>query len=373
MRQMTLRKKVVYAAFAFVLFLGALEGLSRLKSPKRSAFHDSPFLNQYHDGTFRFDQDITGISEDNDPDRKTRYVLNKERWYRLDPEPEIPGDGQLVLNFGDSSTFGWGLTDRDQAYPGALGEMLPDGVHSINLGVPGYTSLQGLRYVEQVLPMHHDRNDGITFYFGNNDSAENGMPDIDKIALEAGRMYSLLNSLALYRVMRMLLPSRPSENQKPRVSPDEYEQNLWAMIELARSYDVEVVAIMPPEHLSWPPGHLMHGVDLTPHVQNSWVLSEMTEAKRLYEEGKALAYQESDECEQRFRGAIEHDWVIPRIKVEWQFRLRELTSDLGVPLVKTREVFLPNEYPGEFVDYCHPSPRVHEQIAQQILDSLSLQ
>jgi len=367
---MTLRKKVVYAAFVFALVFALLNVLSLSVSPKRSASHDSPLMNLYQDGTFAFDTDVKSISEDNDPDRAFRYVLDQQRWYRLDPEPVIPDNDQLVLSFGDSSTFGWGLVGRDQAYPGELDQMLPVGTRSVNLGVPGYSSLQGLRYVEQMLLAHHGRIKAITLYFGNNDSTENGAPDAEKIQFEAQFVHSVLSRLPLYRAMSKLIPTRLNENRKPRVSPDEYEQNLRAMIELARSYEIRTIAIMPPEHLSWPPGHVRHGVDLTPRIQNTWTSSEMIEAKRLYDEGKALAYQQSDECEQRFRGAIEHDWVIPRIKVAWQARLRGLTAELQVPLIETQEVFIPAEYPGEFVDYCHPSERVHQQIAEQIAGRL---
>jgi len=341
-------------------------------SPKRSAFWNNQLMHMYPVDEFDQNATVTQISENNDPDRIVRYVPDEQRWYRLDPEPVIPDEGRLLLHFGDSSTFGWGLIDRGQAYPGALDHMLPKDTHSINLGVPGYSSLQGLRYVEQMLPLHHDRIDAITLYFGNNDSTENGSPDTDKIRFEAWSVHGLLSQLPLYRVMRDLIPTRLNENEKPRVNPSEYEQNLQAMIELSRSHEIQVVVIMPPKHLSWPPGHLMHGTDLTPHVQNSWVLSEMGEAKRLYDEGKVLIHRQDDECEQRFRGAIEHDWVTPRIKAAWQIRLRGLTAELQVPLVETQETYLPAEYPWAFEDYCHPSSYVHKQIAQQVVDSLDL-
>ena len=76
-----------------------------------------------------------------------------------------------VVCLGDSGTFGWGIRDHE-TYPARLQELLQKEMRSrevevINMGVPGYSSHQGLillkRHITRMSP------DVIIFSFGRND------------------------------------------------------------------------------------------------------------------------------------------------------------------------------------------------------------
>lgn len=366
------RKSVLFATFISVALLAVLNVVAWPFVRVDSVFWDNPLMLMYPVDTLDPDVTLARANYSKDQDRPVKYVPDEHRWYRLDPEPVIPSEGELVLHFGDSSTWGWGLRDRNGAYPGALSEYLPDSVCSINLGVPGYSSLQGLRYLEEVLSAHHERVAAVTLYFGNNDATENGAPDAEKLAAPPKpRMPQWLGGLPLVQlVQRCISPLLAEDNQKPRVSPDEYQANMSAMIFLAQSYGIPVVAIAPPAPLSWPPGHLTRLISLAPQVSNDWVVAELWYAQLLYREGVEFLESYDDRYEPRLRGALEHDWVIPRIKPVWHERLKAVCIAHEVPLVALSEPFVPAEYPHAFEDYCHPSARVHTLIARKIASAL---
>jgi hypothetical protein len=58
---------------------------------------------------------------------------------------------KTVLFLGDSNTFGWGVAKAD-SFVAVSERLLPD-IKAINLGVPGYTSYQGMLLVEKYLPV----------------------------------------------------------------------------------------------------------------------------------------------------------------------------------------------------------------------------
>jgi lysophospholipase L1-like esterase len=89
--------------------------------------------------------------------------------------PMIPAQkpsGTIRLLFlGSSITFGWGVATRD-AFPEKVREGLEEAspgraFEAINAGVPGYSSYQGLRCLEEILPRY--RPDVVVAEFGIND------------------------------------------------------------------------------------------------------------------------------------------------------------------------------------------------------------
>ena len=181
MKEITKIKQAIFLCLPTLVFILLAEIICSFISPKQSVFWENPMMLQYP--VKKFDETATrnDLHFSNDTERVVRYVPDKQRWYRLDPEPTIPKDGKLLLHFGDSSTWGWGLNDRGYTYANVLQGLLSDSMNSINLGVPGYTSLQGLKYLESLVKQYHNRIIGITIYFGNNDAVENGLPDSLKL------------------------------------------------------------------------------------------------------------------------------------------------------------------------------------------------
>ena len=355
---------------ATALVLGCLNGLVALVSPKPSVFWQNPLMVMYPVDSFDEKVAEERFNHDDSPTRSVRYVPDDQRWYRLDPEPKIPAFGKLILNFGDSSTYGWGLGNRDQAYASDLNDLIP-GVVSINLGVPGYSSLQGLRYVQELLPRYHDRVVGVTLYFGNNDSTENGSEDGTKLAAVTEWPTLLRQYFALFRVMQDALPRKAGHNRSPRVSPEEYLANLRDMAAIVRGYGIPVVVIAPPLNRSWPPGYRTHTSSLDPYVNNGWVAIELASARHLHQEGLRLWEEGDDRADDLLGASVEHDWIVPRLKTRWANQLDVLQQE-GVSVARLDPHFTGAEFPYMFVDYCHPSARTHEQIAERIMENLNM-
>jgi lysophospholipase L1-like esterase len=179
----------------------------------------------------------------------TYLVRTNERGFRTPPfdEEKAPGVFRIVC-LGDSSTFGLNVEQED-AYPQVLGRLLeerfPGRFEVLNLGVPGYTTRQGLELLRrQVVAVEPDL---VTFAFGTNDQFFRGPLSDEAVirfqqstlggvvlafqgAVEHSHAFRLLRTVAARFVRR---PSEaPGQGQtKPRVALDEIQ----AMIVAARA------------------------------------------------------------------------------------------------------------------------------------------
>src|SRR3989338_5484950 len=98
-------KLALLVVIGIVIGIVISEILARKFAPKDSVFWNNPMMMPYAGGAFDPNTTLERLHENNDPNRVQKYVPDADRWYRLDPEPEIPPSGKLVLNFGDSSTW----------------------------------------------------------------------------------------------------------------------------------------------------------------------------------------------------------------------------------------------------------------------------
>jgi len=115
------------------------------------------------------------------------------------PKLEVLNSDDIILAFGDSLTLGVGV-NNEQSYPSVLSEL--SGFEVINSGISGETTNEGLSRLPVVLKRYH--------------------PEI-LILLEGGN--DILQNI-----------------NKPQI-----KHNLRSMIEVAISYDVQVVLIGVPE------------------------------------------------------------------------------------------------------------------------------
>lgn len=150
-----------------------------------------------------------------------------------------------VACLGDSSTFGFNVEDAD-AYPAVLARRLealqPGRFEVLNLGVPGYSSRQGLELIRQKV-LRYDP-DLVTVGFGTNDRfwrrplSDNALITLNQSPAGATLMairegldhvyaYRLLRRVLTF-VMHRFVPGQLAKAASPRVSIDDVRDNITA-------------------------------------------------------------------------------------------------------------------------------------------------
>ena len=166
---------------------------------------------------------------------------------------EVRNDGSVrILAVGDSCTWGWRV-DQDKSFPALLQKRL-DGQFGtqryqvINAGVPGFTSLQGLRYLrERGMALAPDI---VIIALGFNDAVKGG--DVaERLARQQWLMPLILlddfliEHSAAYRWARWQGDQHgaAAEALPVRVPLDAYKRNLVEMVELARGRGARVLFV----------------------------------------------------------------------------------------------------------------------------------
>lgn len=189
-----------------------------------------------------------------------------------------------VLCFGDSSTFAFGV-GFDDAWPNQLqvllDEELPGNVEVLNAGIPGQTTYQGRQRLDRELTKWQPQLAIITF--GNNDGWRwDNRADKDYMRQsDQGDSLAILNHSRAWRWLTSLrqqfAQERSARNQlqwaekaswnyfdpnnkwTPRVSLDDFADNLRAMIAKCQQHDCRPVLVVWPDqrqllgHPTWRP------------------------------------------------------------------------------------------------------------------------
>jgi lysophospholipase L1-like esterase len=154
---------------------------------------------------------------------------------RRDFAKEKPAGTLRIGYLGDSCTF-----LGDPLYPDIvaqeLSRRLGRKVDAINAAVPGYTSYQGVRRVEQLIPYHPDY---VCVYFGWNDHwpGQGGLTD--------RAQHALSSSIRLFAYVRLALV-RFHHESVPRVSLDDYRSNLETIAKRLQEAGIQPVFITAP-------------------------------------------------------------------------------------------------------------------------------
>lgn len=227
-----------------------------------------------------------------------------------------------VLFIGDSTVFGLG-TPLEETFvhlaTSELGALRPEGKAEYLIGaIPGTTSYQSRILLERLLPY---RPDLVVFYVGarNDPDRATYYKDSDwpsryerrRAAWHQLRSLAALELLADTVWKTWLRRLRPRTWQA-RVPPDEFEENMKAMLEASRAAGVPAVVLMPP-------------------------------------------YSDS---------LVKHQKIIPI----YQDILRNTAVAYGAPYAELQKVFAPE--PVEevyFRDGFHPKPKGHRLIADEIV------
>jgi lysophospholipase L1-like esterase len=194
-RSATLLRDAAVSLLVAGLLLAVIEGASRILIPPPS--EDALRVVQGDDAVSQtlgwLDLNLAPLDKDvdflwrNRPDVQKRQPVNPQRFGRHDewtivsnargfrsvepPPPEKPADELRILCIGDSVTFGFNV-DQADSFPERLQAALrarhPDrSIRVINAGTPGWSWLQGLRFLERegvalrpdVVVMAHGAND----------------------------------------------------------------------------------------------------------------------------------------------------------------------------------------------------------------------
>ena len=254
------RKTVLYSVLLTTIGLGLIEGAARLTQPR---LRDLPrFLVR------SIDTDIELPFMEPDPEVfwKPTPGFSGPMW---DGRVTIGADGlresrsnpgrapKRILCFGDSITFGFGVSD-EETYPAALSALLePRGIEVRNAGVTGYTSYQAVRWLRRQLQRQHV--DAVTLLIGWNDLTRRPITDAEfgaRLASSTGTADQALRHLAIYRLMkaswlRRGLESDDGKLSRPtvRVPLRDYANNLEIFVNEARAAGARPHFIALPSRL----------------------------------------------------------------------------------------------------------------------------
>jgi lysophospholipase L1-like esterase len=305
-------------------------------------------------------------------------------------------EGQFrALFLGDSNTYGFCLK-TEQTFVEVANRLLPQSP-SINLGVNGYTSLQGykslLKYGKLIDP------NIIFISFNFNDRRFVLLPEHADSDASFQRMYSsnlvkLLSEVsylfgAVNLVSSWLRPASPGasgfmaevrlDKLRPRVDTQSYRENLTKMVQWAKQYGIAVVFILLGDN----PNQtylLRKGVEYLSEGNYELAIKYLTSAKddsedhwfsalaRLY---LSKAYREAglhDMAEQVLSLENAIAWLqggYPIIlDTEYNRIMKEVADEHGILVVDA--VLELNKIPDVYFDYCHFDERGHEIVGRLV-------
>jgi hypothetical protein len=282
-RPISLKKKLAFSCVALLFALSAFEVTARLVSTDQTSerFRQIQqivvFLGtQESDLMLDFDPDrfwkLKPNVEINDPaNRLWQGIVSNSLGVRNEEfELEKTEGVTRVVCFGDSSTFGIG-TPVEETWPAQLETLLnehPDNPPSqvINAGVPGYTSHQGLKHMQQEIDRLQP--DVVIASYANNDFWHwDNMTDLDQAARFNQQSFGrLLRKSRAVQVVDSWLSKEPGSAQDsdwakttslryfseqpngvPRVPLDHFENNLIEMSKLCAARKIRLVYMLWPD------------------------------------------------------------------------------------------------------------------------------
>ena len=201
------------------------------------------------------------------PSVETKFLNTTVRTNRQGFRGAEPESAEKVaLCLGDSTVFGYSVEESD-AFPARLQSRLRTHSKSdhawsvINAGVPGYSSLQVRLQAEKLVPRWKPAV--IILCVGNNEAwpVERSDRQIDEDRTVSARLVSLLSaSKLLVWAAEKIRPEQPRpfvapdlKKAVPRVSREEFAENLRAIAAIAREAHARLILLGPPANLYWPP------------------------------------------------------------------------------------------------------------------------
>lgn len=222
--------------------------------------------------------------------RQPLFRTNREGLLGPEIAHEKPPGVFRILLLGDSTPVGLGLQRRREAFGEQLVALLrhrhPEQTFElVNAAVSGYTSQQGLLFLEHRGLRYSP--DLVLTYFGNNDASVSGYISDGELVRRNARVVGaidLLRRLATYRLMeKLVLPLKKglaaTTHREPvvRVTPEEYGRNMEQIIRLAREAGAEVAMVDVPVPLEWPAGLQFKPFAGLRNLQGELVMADRTQ------------------------------------------------------------------------------------------------
>ncbi len=216
------------------------------------------------------------------------------------PVPQGPrqDDQERILILGDSTFFGYGVQD-EETLAAALDRALGPDIHAINAGVPGYSTAQSERLMDEVGWSLQPTLLLIANFWSDTNFAPYADRDLLKTASEKGWLHRSALARLIAGRLRLggivswtrfdLLPSSTHR----RVPVDEYIQSIDRLIQAATQRGIGVALMTPPEAVevtrsARPPHHwdpylkaqaaLAHHHQI-PHIQTTAAFRSVYEAR----------------------------------------------------------------------------------------------
>jgi len=338
---------------------------------------------------------VAGELHRHDPARYLRE-FDAQGFFAVDTEQIGATPHKRILAIGDSNTFGWGVPTRS-AYPEVLDDLRAD-ADVINLGVSGYTSLQG--YASLVKHFDLVRPDVVIASFSFNDRrvvpSDAAADSHEKFEREA-QMHRLdfREKIYLYRGLQRLLVKLHLVNSSgdgsmtvdartapTRVSPEQYRANLERIARFCRERHVPLIFVAFQDN----PAHSEHLQAGIAHLNNQRYEQAETELRiamnldnwfsdlaRKYlaivlEHRGATAEAQSTSSLTLPAWKLTHGGRPLRLDSEYNEIMRAVAREYGAVVVEAGQVLAQDA--SLYLDLCHPDERGHRIVATLIHHAL---
>ncbi|MEL7060136.1 MAG: GDSL-type esterase/lipase family protein [Acidobacteriota bacterium] len=241
-RRRPLRDALLVGALALGL-LGALELAARALTapPEPRWWLDVPTLG------WRLRPDFVGEISD------AQRAIDAQGLLSLDSGQAAAGRPGPILVLGDSRAFGSAVA-ADATFAEVLDRRLP-AIDVLNLGVPGYSAVQGVERLRDEIPLRRPR--AVIFGFGFNDrrsverAAEVDEPTAFTRRARRLRRIGWIGRLRVVGALGSLVRGASGVDVttlRPRVDPERYRRALDAAARLAAAHDVELILLQLGDH-----------------------------------------------------------------------------------------------------------------------------
>lgn len=246
--------KIIIVFLSLICFLWMLE-VSSQAFLKKTNFSHGPVA-----------QGIGNLEIEEYPDF---YIKDKDLFWRLEKSaweinslglrdrevaPKKEANTIRIICIGDSITYGW-PAPLDKTYPRILEAKLkkerPDKrIEVLNAGVPGYTSYQGMLWLEKELINYSP--DIVIAYFGVNDSVVSAIEDKEykmppAFILKAVNYLKRFSAYRLYKKIIMHLQYVMKKNDEKydtvRVTEEDFTKNLAQLSLIAEQANCQIIFI----------------------------------------------------------------------------------------------------------------------------------